>query len=136
MTNQPGVRRVAAAVVRRPDGRVLLLKRADSHSTNPGQWCFVTGYIEEGESPRHAAIRELSEELRIEASPVREGSMVEVSLSSEQRLDVYPFLFETPGVEIELDREHSVFAWIMPDELGQYDTVPQLADDLKSLGLL
>jgi 8-oxo-dGTP pyrophosphatase MutT (NUDIX family) len=123
-------------VLRRSDGRVLLLKRADSHSTNPGQWCFVTGYVEEGEFPRSAAIRELAEELGIDASPVREGAVVNVALSPERNLDVYPFLFDTPNIEIALDREHSAFEWIMPGELLQYDTVPQLDDDLKSLGLL
>ena len=136
MTGQSSVKRVAAAVLRRPDGRVLLLKRADSHSTNPGQWCFVTGFIEQGESPRSAAVRELAEELGIKASPVRAGAVVNVTLSLEQNLDVYPFLFDTTNVEIVLDREHSAFVWIMPGELLQYDTVPQLEDDLKSLGLL
>src|SRR5258706_15315790 len=135
MTAQPIVRRVAAAVLRRPDGQVVLLKRADSHQTNPGQWCFVTGYVEEGESPRNAAIRELEEELGVKATPVLDGAVVNVALSPELQLDVYPFLFETASIEVVLDREHSAFVWIMPSELGEYETVPQLVDDLKSLGL-
>jgi 8-oxo-dGTP pyrophosphatase MutT (NUDIX family) len=136
MTAQPIVRRVAAAVLRRPDGRVVLLKRADSHQTNPGQWCFVTGYIEDGESPRNAAIRELEEELGLIAAPILEGAVVNVALSPGRQLNVYPFLFETVSIEVVLDREHSAYVWIMPTEVGDYDTVPQLADDLKSLGLL
>ena len=136
MTVQPVVRRVAAAVLRRLDGRILLLRRADSHQTNPGQWCFVTGYVEDGESPRDAAIRELEEELGVNGTPIREGVIVNVVLSPEWRLDVYPFLFETGDIEVVLDREHSTFVWIMPTEVGKYDTVPKLADDLISLGLL
>ena len=136
MTVQPIIRRVVAAVLRRPDGRVLLLKRADSHQTNPGQWCFVTGYVEDGESPRAAATRELEEELGVNATPVLEGAVVNVVLSLEKQLDVYPFLFETAGIEVVLDREHSAFVWIMPGDVGEYDIVPQLADDLKSLGML
>lgn len=136
MTEQQAVRNVAAAVVRRPDGQVLLLKRADSHQTNAGQWCFVTGYVEVGETPRDAAIRELAEELGIAAAPTREGQVVNVALSSERRIDVYPFLFEVQDIGVVLDREHSAFVWITPHEVGKYDTVPQLADDLQSLGLL
>lgn len=141
MNNQPGsepprARQIAASVLRRPDGKVLLLKRAPTHATNPDKWCFVTGYVEVGEMPRKTAIRELSEELGIEAAPVHAGEVVEVRLSADSLLYVHPFLFEVGDIPITLDREHVEYVWIAPVELYQYDTVQQLDDDLKSLGLL
>jgi 8-oxo-dGTP diphosphatase len=135
MSEQP-VSKIAAVVLQRPDGRVLLLKRAPTHTTNPGKWCFVTGYVEPGEEPREAAIRELSEELGIQREPVRAGEVVVVHTERGVTLHVYPFLFPVGDITVTLDWEHTDYAWIQPEELSQYDYVQQLDDDLISLGLL
>jgi ADP-ribose pyrophosphatase YjhB (NUDIX family) len=68
----PGV----TAVVFDDDGRVLLVKRADS-----GRWTLVTGILEPGEQPADGAARETAEEtgvqvraeriLRVAALPMR-----------------------------------------------------------------
>ncbi|MBN1122504.1 MAG: NUDIX domain-containing protein [Anaerolineae bacterium] len=128
-------RRIAAAVVQRTDGKVLLLKRAATHTTYPGKWCFVTGYVEAGEQPGEAAIRELGEELGVSAEPVRGGEIVTVELGGDKLLYVYPFLFRVEDFEVVLEREHGAYTWIEPHEVENYDTVPRLADDLRSLGL-
>jgi 8-oxo-dGTP diphosphatase len=63
--------RVAAAVILRRDGRVLLAQRPPGKPYE-GYWEFPGGKLESGESPRHALDRELHEELGIEvrrASP-------------------------------------------------------------------
>ncbi len=130
------LRRVAAAVVQRTDGKVLLLKRAATHTTYPGKWCFVTGYVEAEEHTREAAIRELGEELGLDAEPVRGGEIVSIDLAIDNTLHIYPFLFRVEDFEVVLEREHEAYAWIEPHEIEGYDTVPRLADDLRSLGLL
>lgn len=130
------ISKIAAAVVQRPDGRVLLLKRAPGRSTNPGKWCFVTGYVESGEEPRAAAVRELAEELKIEAQPTRGGEIVIVHADWGDTLHVYPFLFEVDDILPRLDREHVGFVWIEPQEVYAYDCVQQLDEDLIHLGLL
>lgn len=129
------VREIAAAVVQREDGRVLLLKRAPTHTTNPDKWCFVTGYVEPGESPQEAAVRELREELGIEAQPARSGRVVVVNIGWAT-LHVHPFLFALPDFPVTLDWEHTESAWIEPQDLYQYDFVQQLDEDLMALGLL
>lgn len=50
----------------RKNGKVLVGQRPVGHSL-AGQWEFPGGKIEKGESPEQALIRELSEELGIEA---------------------------------------------------------------------
>ena len=130
------MREVAASGGRRRDGKVLLLKRSLTHTTNPGKWCFVTGYLEPGETGRDAAVRELREEVGIDAAPLRAGRTVEVVMDWAL-LYVHPFLFECDDdVEVRLDREHSAFVWIDPQEIYQYDFVQQLDEDLAALGLL
>jgi 8-oxo-dGTP diphosphatase len=56
---------VAAAVLRRPDGRVLLAQRLPG-TPYAGYWEFPGGKAEAGESMRAALDRELAEELGIE----------------------------------------------------------------------
>lgn len=52
-------------VVHAPNLDVLLLER----TSHPGYWQSVTGSLEDGESPRHAARREVAEETGILAPP-------------------------------------------------------------------
>ncbi len=59
-----GVVRVAAAVIVRADGAVLLAQRP-SGKPYAGYWEFPGGKLEPGETPAHALSRELREELGI-----------------------------------------------------------------------
>lgn len=52
--------KVSSAVMVEQDGRVLMIKRAMSPAR--GSWCFPGGFIEIGETPQQAAIRECKEE--------------------------------------------------------------------------
>lgn len=130
------VRRIAAAIVQRPDGKVLLLKRAATHTSNPGKWCFVTGYVEDDEEPRETAVRELEEELGVRALPVRAGRIVVVHTDWGGTLHVYPFLFQVDRLAVQLEHEHTDYRWVDPHEIYNYDIVQQLDEDLMALGLL
>ena len=57
--------RVAAAVIRRPDGKVLLAQRPEG-KVYAGYWEFPGGKLEPEEAPAGALARELREELGIE----------------------------------------------------------------------
>lgn len=130
-------RRIAAAIIQRPDGRVLLLKRAPTHTTNPGKWCFVTGYIEEDEEPIQAAVREVREELDLAITPTRAGNIVVVHTDWGATLHVYPFLCPVDDMEeVSIEQEHTAYVWILPGELRDYDYVQQIDDDLRAVGLL
>ena len=64
----PGRRiRVVAAIIER-DGRLLVCRRRDRPG-RPGLWEFPGGQIEPGESEAAALVRELREELAVEAEP-------------------------------------------------------------------
>ena len=128
---------VVASVVRRPDNRILLLKRSAERTRNPGLWCFVTGYVEAGEDLQTAAIRELKEELGIVAEPVGTGATVVVHTRWGDVLHVAPYLFDIESdTRFVLDEEHTEYTWIKPGEIYQYSCVQQLDEDLINLGLL
>ncbi|HEY5858014.1 MAG TPA: CoA pyrophosphatase [Aldersonia sp.] len=69
-----GGRRAAAVVVavgHDPDGRLatLLTRRVDRMRAHPGQFALPGGRVDDGETAQAAALRELHEELAIEATP-------------------------------------------------------------------
>lgn len=86
--------RVAAAVILRPDGRVLLAQRP-SGKPYEGYWEFPGGKLEPGEGPAQALARELREELGLDVR--RSAPWIVQS-------------FEYPHAHVEL-HFFRVFAW-------------------------
>ena len=73
MADAPWVRPTARVVVLDPSGRVLLLgARLTDPAVPPGDvlfWYTTGGGVEDGESLREAAVRELAEEIGLVAAP-------------------------------------------------------------------
>lgn len=69
MTDELPVRRGVVAVIR--EGEKLLLIRRSQWVVAPGAFCFPGGGIEPGETEEQALVREVSEELQVQAQPVR-----------------------------------------------------------------
>jgi len=65
LTEKSKIVEVAAAVLQKPDGSFLLAQRPPDKIW-AGYWEFPGGKVEPGETPRHALVRELREELGIE----------------------------------------------------------------------
>ena len=111
---------VAAAVITRPDGSVLLGQRAPD-TFYPGYWEFPGGKVEPGETPRDALIRELDEEL---------GMRVDAAYPWITREHVYEHahvslhFFEVTAWRGEIhDRVHSALSW---QQAGAMDVGPML----------
>ena len=123
---------VVAGVIRGTDGRILICQRRrdDTHAL---KWEFPGGKLEDGEEPRHALIRELREELGIEAAVGEELSRFRHRYGSRP-----PFLlifFEVSsytGVP-----ENNVFEqikWEEPGRLPEYDFLDADVQFVKRLG--
>jgi 8-oxo-dGTP diphosphatase len=122
----------AVAVLRRPNGQVLLGQRPEGKPW-AGWWEFPGGKIEQGETPFHALQRELHEELGVEA---------EVA---------YPWLtrtFEYPERVVTLrffvipqwrgephGRENQQLSWQFPQQVEVGPMLPANAPILDALGL-
>jgi 8-oxo-dGTP diphosphatase len=59
--------RVAVYIAIVQDGRIFLLKRANT-GYRDGEWAMPAGHVESGETPEQAALRELCEETGVSAA--------------------------------------------------------------------
>lgn len=110
--------KVVAGIIER-DGKVLICRRRPDQA-HPLKWEFPGGKLEEGESPEEALIRELSEELGIEAVAGSELMRYEFAYPAKQPvLLIFIHVTEWLG-EIE-NRIFESIAWENRDALGGYD---------------
>jgi 8-oxo-dGTP diphosphatase len=59
----------AVAVIRRKDGRILLLKRSESETVYPGHFTFPGGKVEDNETIHEALAKEVYEECGLTLKP-------------------------------------------------------------------
>ncbi len=112
---------VAAAVIRREDGRILLARRASGQAF-AGKWEFPGGKIEVGETPEQCLARELREELAIE---VAVGAYVCSSRTEYPNVIVEMHAYEVWYGNEELHlTDHDAVAWAAPHDLSSYE-VPE-----------
>lgn len=103
--------------------RVLLVKRGPTAPWAPNLWGLPGGYIEAGETPADAVVRELSEEVGIEW-PYR------LEFIALARRPFTSFLFRvtrplTYPFHVWLrDNEHTDFAWVTPFDALRYPLAP------------
>lgn len=120
----PGEKRLAAAVVMDEQGRVLLVRRSLRERFLPGVWGVPCGKLEPGESPRDGALRELKEETGLLGEIVRRvGTSSFVSeyrgREIENRQD--NFLVRPLTRHVTLPAPDQDHAWLAPSELATVD---------------
>lgn len=125
-----GVVRVAAAVILRADGKVLLAQRPPGKAY-AGYWEFPGGKLEAGETPAHALSRELHEELGI---TVRTASpwLVQEFVYPHAHVELDFFRVFAFGGEL-VSRDGQAFAWQDPQAI---DVAPLLPANTRVLAAL
>ena len=111
---------VVAGVIRDARGRILLARRTECRDL-AGLWEFPGGKVEPGESPEAALVRELREELGIEA---RTGdALIRVPQQyPDKRLVLDVRRVDVRGVPKGLDGQ--ALAWVPPAKLASYPMPP------------
>jgi len=121
------------------DDRILILKRSDKVKSMKCLWAGVSGIIEKNDTtPLDRAKTEILEETgineeEIELLKANERIKIESAQYKNHMWNIFPFLFRTKYPEIKLNWENSEFKWIEPNEIKNYDTVPELEKILFSL---
>ena len=120
------------------DDKILILKRSDKVKTMKCLWAGVSGIIENNETPLTRAKIEVFEEAGIHEEQIELLKAIQqIKISSLQyknhEWNIFPFLFKAKNPEIKLNWENSEFKWIEPNEIKNYETVPELEKILFSL---
>jgi 8-oxo-dGTP diphosphatase len=106
---------VAGILIRQ--GRVLLCHRSADRSWYPDVWDFPGGHVEEGETPHRALVRELREELGIEAEAPPDSTFDRLVTSEfDCTLCVITSWVGTPS--LTSGDEHDELAWYSMKEVG------------------
>ena len=114
--------KAAMVVVFNDKDETLILKRSLGPHWMPGKWALPGGHIEEGETPLEAAVRETKEETNLEIDQVKE-------LGKREQVMIY-YTASYSG-DVEIDFEHTDWAWISSDKLTNYDITPDLKDNIE-----
>ena len=102
-------------------------------------WAGISGIIEKNDTtPLERAKIEIFEETGINETEIKLLKSIEqIKIQSAQykihEWNIFPFLFNTKNQEIKLNCENSDFNWIKPNEIKNYETVPELEKILFSL---
>src|SRR5262245_55165834 len=121
---------VAACVLLDANGRILIAKRPRGRPL-AGLWEFPGGKVEAGESPEHALIRELAEELGVD---IAERDLAPLTFASHAYPDFHLlmplFLCRRWKGEVT-PHEGQELAWVKPAELDVY-AMPPADEPLKA----
>jgi len=122
---------VAACVLLDGEGRILIAKRPPGRSL-AGLWEFPGGKVEQGESPEHALIRELAEELAIVIAPADLSPLTFASHSYPDFHLLMPLFLCTRWRGAATPHEGQELAWVKPTELAAY-AMPPADEPLKAV---
>jgi 8-oxo-dGTP diphosphatase len=121
---------VAACVLIDDQGRILIARRPRGRPL-AGLWEFPGGKVEAGETPEHALIRELGEELGVD---IAASDLAPLTFASHAYPDFHLLmpLFLCSRWQGEVTpHEGQELAWVKPAELGAY-AMPPADEPLKA----
>lgn len=114
---------VSAVALVDADGRILLAQRPEGKSM-AGLWEFPGGKVEPGETPEHALIRELEEELGINTWQSCLAPLTFASHSYENFHLLMPLFVCRKWEGIPQPREGQTLKWAFASELRNYPMPP------------
>jgi 8-oxo-dGTP pyrophosphatase MutT (NUDIX family) len=126
--------RCAGAVVRRDDGRILVIRRA--HAPARGRWSIPGGRVEPGEDLATAAAREVHEETGLTVVIGRALGRLALPAGDDE-YDVTDFaatVVGDPDAAVAGDDADDV-RWVDREELGVLETSPHLVPTLGQWGV-
>lgn len=126
-----GKTRFADMIVQDSEGKILLLHRFNNdRDEEKGEWCLPGGHVDPNEDFKQAAIRELKEETMLE--PDNEVKLIGVHDTDDTQIEYYLTELQDknePVVILESE-EHDGYQWVFPYEIGKYDLIYDLQDNL------
>ncbi len=124
--------RVAAAVIQRGDE--LLMTQRPPGGPLGLLWEFPGGKIEKGESPEHALVRELREELSVEAAAHEVLGVEAHDYPSGLKVEIVFIRCTIPSESFRPSAEVHAIRWMKPSDVDLSEVLAADRDFLRSLG--
>ena len=128
-----GIVRVAAAVIVGRDGRVLLAQRPFGKAC-AGYWEFPGGKLEPGESAEQAIVREVREELGVNATPLELLETVTHDYAHGTRVEIVFVKCSLDSHVFVLSDEVHDARWQLPADIEVAHVLEADRDFLRALG--
>ena len=115
--------------------QLLFEQRSEALRTQPGDICFPGGQVEDGETPRQAALREICEELLVEPGQVRILGPADVFAGAARQIHPFVCVLSDYAGDFNRDEVARTFtvplAWLLAQEPKVYrmSWKPQLPED-------
>ena len=113
-------------IIRRSDGKMLVLKRSSKDDHKPGVWETVGGGMDREETPQEALMREIQEETSLDVRVDVPFNVFSFKKDTGEFKVGITFLCEYLSGEGMLSDEHSEYRWIDPKEFADLESVPSL----------
>lgn len=117
-------------IIRRKDGKILVLKRSSGDDHLPGVWETVGGGMDAEELPQEALAREIQEETGLTVSVGKPFNVFTFRKQTGEFKVGITFLCDAESDTVTLSVEHSEFRWIDPLEFGGLPSVPSLYEEI------
>lgn len=114
------VHRVVVGALLGPDG-LLLAHRSTTKRWFPDCWDLPGGHIESDETPQAALVRELREEIGVDAEIVGPPGLHVADADAGLELDAWLVTRWTGPVRNTSPEEHDELRWVSPEELEALD---------------
>lgn len=106
---------VVVGAVRVRGGRVLMLHRSPQHRWYPDVWDLPGDHVEAGEDTRAALVRELGEDLGVDAQVT--GEPIARTVAEDFVMDVWAVRTWAGEPVNAAPHEHDDIAWLAPEDL-------------------
>lgn len=116
----------AVAVIRRGDGRILLLKRSEAETVYPGAYTFPGGKVEGNDTIKYTLEKEVKEECGLDLNPgfilIKEKAIGRPDGQTSKSLSFLCTVKDVGNVIID-EHDFTDFAWVNLEELKKLEHV-------------
>jgi len=125
----------AVAVIRRNDGRILLLKRRDDETVYPGHYTFPGGKVEGNDTISETLVKEVKEECGLDLKPgfilIKEKAIGRPDGQTSKSFSFLCVAKDTKAVSID-EKDFTDFTWASLEELRALPHVGIEAEFIKA----
>ncbi|MFA6974078.1 MAG: NUDIX domain-containing protein [Parcubacteria group bacterium] len=113
-------------IIRRGDGKILIVKRSEADDHKAGVWETVGGGMDENVAPQEELRREIREEVGLETTVGEPFNVFSFAKDNGEFKIGITFVCDYVSGEVRLSHEHTEFQWIDPADFKNFDSVSSL----------